>query len=174
VLSKVCVLGAIGVLQSVLLVALCAAGGLLPTDAGLGDLATLAGVLSLTTIAGTGLGLLLSAVSSNPDFATSMVPLILLPQLMFSGVVVPISQMNVLSRGLAVLAVAKWSFELLGRATGLIDILSAQNTTLANVLRASYRSAFLPAGWGHAAVLGAFIAALLIASTAALEVRGRS
>src|SRR5206468_656244 len=85
-LSKLCVLSAIGVAQSVLLVGLCALGGRLPEGAPPHMLGALAAVLSLTYVAGTGLGLLLSAVAPNPDFATSMVPLILLPQLMFSGV----------------------------------------------------------------------------------------
>ncbi|GAC1436838.1 MAG: hypothetical protein NVSMB65_10930 [Chloroflexota bacterium] len=173
VLSKTCILGAIGMAQSVVLVAVCALGGLLPMGAGPAVLAGLVGVLTLTVLAGTGLGLLLSAIASSADFATSMVPLIILPQLMFSGVLVPLSQMSFLSTWLAQVTVTKWSFELLGRLTGLADVFRAQNTATSNVLRANYEAAFTLAGWPSVAVLAGFIVAFLVGTTVALELRNR-
>ncbi len=174
-LSKVVVLGGVAIVQSIVLIALCSLGGLLVAGMGPATYAALAGLLALTFLGGISLGLFLSAVSSNPDFATSMVPLILLPELIFSGVLAPISRMTELAQAVAQLAVAKWAFELMAHATGLVTILQAQNNGGALVLLDQYRSAFDAAGlWPHVAVLIGFTLAFLIGALIALESRARS
>jgi hypothetical protein len=88
VASKLVVLGLLAMLQVVLLIGLVAlrfelprAGVLLP--GGLELYLTLV----LTAVVGMALGLALSAVSSSPDRATSLTPLLLIPQIIFAGVV---------------------------------------------------------------------------------------
>src|SRR5262249_46853951 len=50
--------------------------------------------LLLTALAGVTLGLLISALTSNSDRATSFVPVVLIPQIIFGGAIVPLSQIG--------------------------------------------------------------------------------
>ena len=56
------------------------------------------------------LGLLVSAHAKSEDQATSVIPLLLVPQLLFSGAIVPITQMTTPVRLIAALIPARWSF----------------------------------------------------------------
>ena len=56
------------------------------------------------------LGLLVSAYAKSEDQATGVIPLLLVPQLLFSGAIVPITQMTTPVRLLATLIPARWSF----------------------------------------------------------------
>ncbi len=64
-------------------------------------------IMMASVIAGSALGLLVSAVSETPDQATTLVPIALIPQIVMSGVIVP--QMPALADFVANLLVAgKW------------------------------------------------------------------
>ncbi len=85
--SKIAVLLALVIVQSVLLVGTVAlrvrlpgAGILLPAPLELVITVVLAG------LAGLSLGLCLSAFAANPDKATSLIPIVLVPQVLFAGV----------------------------------------------------------------------------------------
>jgi len=86
--SKLLVLGLLAMLQIVLLVGLVAARFELPRSG-----VVLPGGIELyltlvvTAVVGMALGLALSALSSSPDRATSLTPLLLIPQVVFAGVV---------------------------------------------------------------------------------------
>jgi ABC transport system ATP-binding/permease protein len=56
------------------------------------------------------LGLLVSAYAKSEDQATGVIPLLLVPQLLFSGAIVPITQMTAPVRLIAALIPARWSF----------------------------------------------------------------
>jgi hypothetical protein len=73
-------------------------------------------VMILTGMVGIALGLLVSAVVKTSEMATSLVPLILIPQILFSGLVgVPQGMSKVI--GLAM--PATWSFDEMKRLSGL-------------------------------------------------------
>jgi ABC transport system ATP-binding/permease protein len=73
-------------------------------------------VMILTGMVGVALGLFISAVVKTSEMATSLVPLILIPQILFSGLVgVPVSFAKVVG----VVMPATWSFDEMKRLSGL-------------------------------------------------------
>lgn len=80
-----------------------------------GDLVIIFFVLILISLAGTTLGLLISAAVDNPDRAITLVPVVLMPQIMFSGVNVPIEQMGTWSKFISNFMVVRWSVSLLNK-----------------------------------------------------------
>jgi hypothetical protein len=73
--------------------------------------------LALTSLAGLLMGLAISAISTNADRAVSFVPLILLPQVIFSGAIIPLK--DYLSQVVAFLIPARWAMAALGTTVGL-------------------------------------------------------
>lgn len=73
-------------------------------------------IMFLTALVGVGLGLFVSALVKTSEMATSLVPLILIPQILFSGIVgVP----NGLNRLISLAIPAAWSFDAIKRFSGL-------------------------------------------------------
>lgn len=73
-------------------------------------------IMILTGMVGVALGLFISAVVKTSEMATSLVPLILIPQILFSGLVgVPVSFAKVVG----VVMPATWSFDEMKRLSGL-------------------------------------------------------
>lgn len=58
---------------------------------------------------GVGIGLLISAASSNADKSMSVVPLTLIPQIVLAGVLVPLPEMNALTKIASHCIAAKWA-----------------------------------------------------------------
>ncbi|MCS6873090.1 MAG: FHA domain-containing protein [Pyrinomonadaceae bacterium] len=73
-------------------------------------------VMFLTALVGIALGLFVSAVVKTSEMATSLVPLILIPQILFSGLVGVPSGLNKL---IGVAMPATWSFDAIKRFSGL-------------------------------------------------------
>src|SRR5262249_60403993 len=63
--------------------------------------------LTLTSLAGLMLGLTISAIAPNNDRAISLVPIILIPQVIFSGAIIPLKDW--LTQVLAVSFSPRWS-----------------------------------------------------------------
>ncbi|MBU7033256.1 MAG: ABC transporter permease [Theionarchaea archaeon] len=70
-------------------------------------------ILLLISLAGITLGLLISAAVDNPDRAITLVPVVLMPQIMFSGMNVAIEEMQSWSRFISNFMVVRWSVSLL-------------------------------------------------------------
>jgi ABC transport system ATP-binding/permease protein len=84
-------------------------------------------ILFLTAAVGIALGLFVSALVKTSEMATSLVPLILIPQLLFSGLVgVPAGA----SRVAGLIMPAAWSFDTMKRFSGL-DTLEAEGSNAA-------------------------------------------
>lgn len=80
-------------------------------------------VMILTGMVGIALGLLISAVVRTSEMATSLVPLILIPQILFSGLVgVPVG----IAKFAGVVMPATWSFDEMKRLSGL-DVLRGRD-----------------------------------------------
>ncbi|MEK6281706.1 MAG: FHA domain-containing protein [Acidobacteriota bacterium] len=80
-------------------------------------------VMILTGMVGVALGLFISAVVKTSEMATSLVPLILIPQILFSGLVgVPVGFAKVVG----VVMPATWSFDEMKRLSGL-DVLRGKD-----------------------------------------------
>ncbi len=115
--SKIVVLGFLCLLQSAILVAMVNVvapfhqGIFLPI--GLEIYITMA----LTSLAGLMVGLLISAVAPNNDRATSFIPLILIPQVIFSGIVFALT--SPLLQVLGGLFAVRWGMAGMGSSVGL-------------------------------------------------------
>ncbi len=118
VLSKVVVLSFFSVVQAFLLVGVVALGIDL-TDSQVETFATLFAALTLTSLVGMSLGLLVSSLSRNADQAITVAVILLIPQLIFAGAIVPLSEMLRPARIISDFMVSKWSLELFG---GLADL----------------------------------------------------
>jgi hypothetical protein len=81
------------------------------------------GAMVLTAIVGIALGLLVSAIVNTSEMATSLVPLLLIPQILFCGLVgVPKN----ISRVVGVVMPATWSFDEMKRLSSL-DVLRGKD-----------------------------------------------
>ncbi len=93
--SKICILGAVIVVQCVVLTTM------LFFPLHLGDhgfsLPLLASVQALTGLSGMGLGLLISSSFTSSEAAVGTLPLIIVPQITFSSIMVPIQRMGFLA-----------------------------------------------------------------------------
>lgn len=73
--------------------------------------------IALTSLAGLMLGLMISALAPTSDRATSLVPILLIPQVIFSGAIFPLTSWVL--QILAVLFPVRWSMAALGSSNGL-------------------------------------------------------
>lgn len=78
--------------------------------------------LVLTALAGVTMGLLISAMTSNSDRATSFVPVVLIPQIIFSGAVVALERMGAIGEWFSNLMISKWGYQATGRILSLDTI----------------------------------------------------
>jgi ABC-type multidrug transport system ATPase subunit len=117
-LSKALVIGAVTLLQTILFVwivfALRPLGNPLPNA----ELHVLE-ICVLVGWAGMGFGLTLSAFASSENQATSFLPLILLPQLLFAGAIVTTKDLGGPIRWLSHLVAVQWGFAGVGNAIGM-------------------------------------------------------
>ena len=108
--SKVTVLGSIALLQCLILVGMnyfmLDMGG----DYGFSFINLLA-VTTLTAWVGTGLGLLISSTLSSSEAAVGTLPLILIPQITFGGLIVKVKEMTVLAKVFSNLMIVRYAFE---------------------------------------------------------------
>lgn len=73
-------------------------------------------ILFLTTIAGTALGLLLSALCGTVDKAVGFVPLLLIPQILFSEFVLPETYQSAFTKLMEKFMIVHWGYEALKAA----------------------------------------------------------
>jgi ABC transport system ATP-binding/permease protein len=113
--SKGLVIGAVAALQTVILVWIVFL--LRPLEAApAGAERSIALICVLVAWVGVGIGLALSAFARSEDQATSFLPLILLPQLLFGGAIVATAELGQPIRALSQLAASQWGFAGAGNA----------------------------------------------------------
>jgi len=101
-------------------------------------------ILVLTTWVGVGMGLLVSVSVRSEDQAASFIPLILIPQLLFGGSVMPVHQMGVVLKVLSKVIVAQWAFAGVGNTVHM-NARIAQDPVFASVSRYGHSFFSLPA-----------------------------
>jgi hypothetical protein len=126
-------------------------------------------LLTIGAMAGTAMGLVISAFANTRDQATTIVPLALVPQLILAGVLVP--KLPDLATALAKIAVSGyWLTEAMKSVfiadDGPIRIMNAQTGTLTNMTAE-------PAAYGAAIVAAHALTFLLIAYLVTLIRHGR-
>lgn len=107
--SKVAVLGALVTLQCLLLTVI-VWGALGLSSLGFG-LPSLALVMCFTGYAGTGLGLFLSSIFKTSEAAIGSLPLVLIPQITFGGLIVKVKDMSSAAAFLSNLTITRHGFE---------------------------------------------------------------
>lgn len=169
IIAKSVILFAVAAVQSLLLIAVVAV--LRPFHAPFSSYSEILGLLILTSWSMIGLGLLISTVARSVDQATSVIPLLLIPQLLFGGALVALDRMGAGIKVIADLTVSRWAFAGAGSA---IDM----NPRLAGEPKASalsgYGTQFFAIQPGVAAiVLLGFTAAALLGAALLLARRSR-
>lgn len=122
--AKCIVLFPLAALQSVLLLVVVAI--LQPLDVTVGGVERMLGLCVLTAWAAVAMGLWVSAAARSADQASSAVPLVLIPQLLLAGAVIPVAKMIGAMKILSVLALSRWSLTGLGDSLDLDRRLSPE------------------------------------------------
>jgi ABC transport system ATP-binding/permease protein len=115
--SKIAVLGTLCLLQSAVLVLLVQLRAPLQQGIFLPPIVEIYITMVLTSLAGLMIGLTISALAPNNDRATSFIPIILIPQVIFSGIIFPLN--NVPLQFLGSFFAARWAMAALGSTIGL-------------------------------------------------------
>ena len=76
-----------------------------------GNTLSLYAILLLSSLAGVGMGLTLSAVVRSSEAAIALVPLLLIPQIVLGGIIMPIHDLNPPMKLLSSVMVSRWGFE---------------------------------------------------------------
>ena len=132
IFSKIFILGIFSLVQSAILVYLVNLKAPFHQGIFLPILVEIYITLALTNLAGLMLGLAISAFASNSDRALSLVPLVLIPQVIFSGVIFELN--TPILQALGALFAARWAMAGLGSSVGLhadklgVDSFSYQGT----------------------------------------------
>ena len=124
IVAKAVILFAIAALQCFLLLGVAVA--LRPFHTSLTNFGEVLGLLILTSWAMVGLGLLVSTVARSVDQATSVIPLLLIPQLLFGGALVALERMGTVVKVLSDVTTSRWAFAGVGHAIGMNARLSEE------------------------------------------------
>jgi ABC-type multidrug transport system ATPase subunit/pSer/pThr/pTyr-binding forkhead associated (FHA) protein/ABC-type multidrug transport system permease subunit len=163
--AKTIVLFSLAAIQVALLLAVSTI--LQPLHQPAGSYLELYGVLLVTAWAAMGLGLAVSTLARSVDQATSFVPMLLIPQLLFAGALVTVESMQPAVRALSDLVIARWSFAGAGNSIDLNQRLAADPPAAAN-----YGHGFFALGAGEAMlVLALFVVVGLVAAGTLLRRR---
>ncbi|HYU59321.1 MAG TPA: FHA domain-containing protein [Solirubrobacterales bacterium] len=136
-----------------------------PLDSGFSTYVTLVGLLIATGVTAVTMGLLVSSLVRTQDQATSLIPLAVIPQLLFAGAIVPLARMAEPARTLADAVFAQWSLAGIGTAVDMNARL-ASDPEFAQVNR--FGSDFFDLAAGAAFAVQAAFAILFLAATALL------
>ncbi|HET8912167.1 MAG TPA: FHA domain-containing protein [Ktedonobacteraceae bacterium] len=115
--SKIVVLGILCLLQSLVLVVFVNSRSKFETSILFSPFIEIYITLFLTSIAGLMIGLTVSAIAPNNDRAMSFVPIILIPQVIFSGTIFALT--SPLLKFLSIFFPARWAMMALGSTVGL-------------------------------------------------------
>jgi ABC-type multidrug transport system ATPase subunit len=140
IFSKIVVLGFLSLLQSAILVYIVNLKAPYHQGIFLPVFAEIYITVALTTLAGLMLGLAISALAPNTDRAMAFVPIILIPQVIFSGIIFTLN--SPILQAVGALFAARWSMAGLGSSIGLhADKLGVDNFSYKGTLFVSLNPA---------------------------------
>src|SRR5579875_2932486 len=124
--SKIAVLGTLCLIQSAVLVLMVNAKAPFQTSIFLPPILEIYITAALTALAGLMIGLTISAIAPNNDRAMSFVPIILIPQVIFSGIIFALNNAGL--QFLGSFFAARWAMAAMGSTVGLHeDVLGNPN-----------------------------------------------
>jgi ABC-type multidrug transport system ATPase subunit/pSer/pThr/pTyr-binding forkhead associated (FHA) protein len=169
VLSKVTVLAALVTVQVLLYAAVLFA--IQPLHASGSDYAWVIGLAAVTGWVGAAMGLLVSAVVTSEDQSMSVIPLALIPQLIFAGTIVPVARMTGAMKVVSATIFGQWSLAAVGTAVDLNGRMAQEPGQL--TLR-RFGAGFFDISVGAGlAIEGGFLALFLAAVSLLLRARTR-
>ncbi len=115
--SKIAVLGVLCLIQSAVLVLMINAKAPFQTSIFLPPIVEIYITAALTSLAGLMIGLTVSAIAPNNDRAMSFVPIILIPQVIFSGIIFALNNAGL--QFLGSFFAARWAMAAMGSTVGL-------------------------------------------------------
>ncbi len=116
-LSKISVLGVLALLQSASILLIVQPFEQISRGAVFPPMLEIYITLALIAVAGVMLGLAVSALSPNDDTANSLLPIIIVPQVIFAGSIIPMK--DPITQVLAALFPTRWGMTALGTSLGL-------------------------------------------------------
>lgn len=131
-----------------------------------GAYAEVMALLVLTGFAAVGMGLLISAMVATQDQAMSINPLVLIPQLLFAGAIVPVDRMGEPAQTISAAIFAQWSFAAVGTSVDMQERI-ASDPTGSGAVRFGRDFFDVPFATGSLLLL-AFLAAFLLCVTGVL------
>lgn len=168
-IAKATLLFALGAVQCTILVAV--ATVIQPLHSPASSYIDLGVLLILTSWSTIGIGLVVSTVARSVDQATSLIPLLLIPQLLFGGALVAYDRMSAVVKALANIMVSRWAFAAGGHVIDMSGRLVAAPRLIA---LSGYEPSFFSLSLGVAAiVLLGFTALMILVAAALLGTRSR-
>lgn len=167
-LSKIVVLGILSLFQSAVLVYIVNMKAPFQQGIFLPIFAEIYITIVLTTLAGLMMGLAVSAFAPNTDRAMSLIPLVLIPQVIFSGTVFELN--TPFLQAIGALFATRWSIAALGSSIGLhADKLAVDNFSYRGTLFVSLNKAAATPGaiqhllivWGALVLMSILLACLV-------------
>jgi len=143
-----------------------------PLNEGLDTYLTVFGLMLATGFAAVGMGMLVSSLVTTQDQAMSLIPLAVIPQLLFAGAIVTLERMGEAAKGIAEVIFGQWSLAGLGTAVDMNARL-AENAEFAKVNRFGTDFFDVSAGTAFAAQ-GIFLVGFVAATTLLLRRRLRA
>lgn len=165
-IAKASILFLLSAVQCSLMVAVATA--IQPLHAPIGTYLSLTGILVLTSWSMVGVGLVVSTLARSVDQATSFIPLLLIPQLLFGGVLVAFAKMSALIKVFSDLTVSRWAFAGAGHVIHMNERL-ADAPQVASL--SGYGSTFFQLNPGVTAVILLGFAASMLLTAAILLAR---
>jgi len=167
VLSKLVFLVPVLMVGQLVMVGLLRLFGRLPAE-GFGTYGQIVLTLWLTTVAGLALSLMLSASVSTIEQSSQLLPLPIMPQVLFSGTILALPSVGIIAQLVSNVIAARWSFEALGQITALNDRLQANTSPvggpIGRALFLQYGSSFTRAPIQNWLILLLFIVVPLLAT----------
>ena len=117
--------------------------------------------LIVVSLAGVSLGLLLSAFVANPDRAASIVPIVLIPQIIFSGTLIKVAELPVAGKIVAYFVAANWGVQGVGQASGVGDIVNSATQIANQQQHTDLKNPFYASVWPSLLILVAMSAVAL-------------
>ena len=169
-IAKATLLFALGAVQCTILLAVATA--IQPLHSHAGSYIDLGVLLILTSWSTIGIGLVVSTVARSVDQATSLIPLLLIPQLLFGGALVAFDRMSGPVKALSDLMVSRWAFAAGGHVIDMSGRLLASPRVM-HTQRLSTQLLFSLSSGAAAIVLLGFTALLILVAAALLATRSR-
>jgi ABC-type multidrug transport system ATPase subunit/pSer/pThr/pTyr-binding forkhead associated (FHA) protein/ABC-type multidrug transport system permease subunit len=128
------------------------------------------GMLYLVSIAAVLLGLLVSSLVGSVDESNSIVPILLIPQVVFSGAVIPLAKMPGFTQPIANFVISRWGWESVGKTLDVVQMAEKQGgPTYQMLVEQEWLKAFDVSVRTQSLILIAFCFVFLAASYVALR-----